>query len=591
MITVVTVFFAMLSNGFPEEEDVLWLDYSASQRDYAETVAMMGLMKNGDNVFASALSDYTPRGGKADLTIVLCRTDGRALDPSGISPLMIAQGPSDCYTLLFNSDLAALKAVDALNLRSGILYAELDAEVRAIGETETAEGTGEEIYTFASWGAAIMQYDSYIDFAKNWGSGYTTVAVIDSGVAYHAMINDHIRSTGYDYIDADDDPRNDEYGHGTGVAGIIVDCVQTLPVRIYPIRILGATGRGSVSNLCNGIREAITEGVDIINLSLELAKISEALDDAIEEARRAGITVVVAAGNHNIDTESISPAHIDSSGVIVVGATSRSSMGTEKWAGSNYGVSVDLYVPGESILCCSPAGGMLTATGTSMAAPHITALCAMMKLIHPGLAPSQLEMRVTAAVDKWVNPYSLPSFQRIIPNSTGFCLNTLHLTVDDEITLPTRALPETAFEKIQYESSDESIVCADNGKITAIHEGNAVLSFECTGIEAYCFDVIVSSEPVQHVIELPRMITEISAELLLDDDQIEKVILPEELTAIGDRAFKGCTALCSLYIPATVEQIGTDAFEDTVLFVYEDSAALQYAIENEQQYITLFKEQ
>jgi subtilisin family serine protease len=132
------------------------------------------------------------------------------------------------------------------------------------------------------------------------------------------MLVGRMTESGYDYVDADDDATNDPFGHGTAVAGILADCTDGAPVGIYPIRVLNASGSGTVSNLVLGIREAIGKGVTVINLSLESGAIRQALDDAILDAVADGITVVVAAGNKGIDTAGVSPAHIDASGAIVL---------------------------------------------------------------------------------------------------------------------------------------------------------------------------------------------------------------------------------------------------------------------------------
>ena len=135
----------------------------------------------------------------------------------------------------------------------------------------------------------------------------------------------------------------------------------------------------------------IFDGVDVINLSLACESISGALDSAILDAVNAGVTVVAAAGNSNINVSTISPGHLTDPGVLIVG--SAETDGT-KSSYSNYGESVDVYTYGSVIKCCSKTGGYAYNTGTSMAAPHVSGLAAVLALTHMGITPQETETRI-----------------------------------------------------------------------------------------------------------------------------------------------------------------------------------------------------
>jgi uncharacterized protein YjdB len=139
------------------------------------------------------------------------------------------------------------------------------------------------------------------------------------------------------------------------------------------------------------IFDAADAGCDVINLSLGGVynpTVYLLYNYAISYATSSGSVVVCAAGNEASNTGNYVPACLPISGLIVTasvgGSLSRSSF-------SNYGSEVDVTAPGEDISSCNYTGGFISLSGTSMAAPHISAACAMIKLSHPGYSPSQIE--------------------------------------------------------------------------------------------------------------------------------------------------------------------------------------------------------
>lgn len=100
----------------------------------------------------------------------------------------------------------------------------------------------------------------------------------------------------------------DDNGHGTAVASIIA---KNSDAYIMPIKIANSDGKGTVLSLYLAIQVAIENNVDIINLSMTTSS-SELLSSIIEEADKAGIKVVVSAGNESANVENYAPANIDS---------------------------------------------------------------------------------------------------------------------------------------------------------------------------------------------------------------------------------------------------------------------------------------
>lgn len=580
-VGVMNVFmFVLFMLIFPNiaHADTLVYDFSNDFRTYAQMVAAF-------NLDQSVLQTERSENEKSPATVsnfaLLGKTDGRRMDFSEVFPLYVVLGPQNCFTLFFSSKEVLLNAVDVLRKTDGILYAEADCEVYANSMEDAPE---KPTHSFHSWGAEQMNMDLYLDYVDSWGKGSASVAVIDSGVFPHSLIRGKLLTSGYDYVDGDDDSSNDLFGHGTNVAGIIADCAQDESVYIYPIRVLNSSGNGKMSNVVNAVREAKSRGVTVINLSLESSVMSEALDDAILEAVTSGIIVVVAAGNNSCNTSEVCPAHLTNSGVIVVGAAEGANGSPARAAYSNYGASVDIYAFGTGISCCSRSGGYSNETGTSMAAPHVSALCALMHLIHPGLSPGQAENRLKRAAFG-SNGVIVPDSQLMIPSSRGFFLAAIRLCLGDIIPLPVSAYPLSASETISYSSSDNQIIRYENGALSAVGQGSAYVTVSCKGFE----DQVIPVSVVNYTgssFSLPRSIV-IEDEAFLGITALTKMSIPDSVVEIGNRILEECSSLNYVFIPSSVETIGENAFSNAVIICQYGSKIYQYAVAHELKYITV----
>ena len=134
------------------------------------------------------------------------------------------------------------------------------------------------------------------------------VAVVDTGVdSTHPFLKGRILS-GYNLVDGDN-TQQDGHGHGTHVSGTIVDCTPGLDISIIPVRVLNDNGSGYDSVIGLGIRYAVDQGANVINLSLGGYGHSENIGEQIDYAISKNVTVVVAAGNESDNTELYCPAH------------------------------------------------------------------------------------------------------------------------------------------------------------------------------------------------------------------------------------------------------------------------------------------
>ena len=546
--------------------EITYIDASGDQSAYGQQVAQLNRAAQRTGLLMLPNSQQErPRFA------VLCRTEGEAFSFASVLPLTVVAGPHDCFTLYFGTETAADQAVEELSSAPGIRYAERDAEVTACSESE---------YSFSSWGAVAMNYRDYLSYASEWGHGSATVAIVDSGVYMHSDLVGRILESGYDYIDADTDATNDLFGHGTNVAGIVADCTAHESVYLYPIRVLNATGGGSISNVTNAVREATEKAVDVINLSLESTKMSAALDDAILDAVNAGITVVAAAGNKSMDTSQVSPAHLSNVGVIVVGSAEKDG---NRSSYSNFGASVDVYAYGSGIRCCSRTGGYASATGTSMSAPHISALAAMLRLVHPGLSPVGVETRIVCAADS-TREINVPDLSRMIPERFGFRLSQLRLDREETLQLSQKALPETALESVSYTSSDETVLRIEDGKLIPVQAGTASVTANCTGLEGASFAVQIEDFGGTKL-TLPSGLSQVEDEAFYGDEEIQFVVFGEGTEMLGEYVLEECGALRIVILPESLTSIGNNSFSGAVILCPEGSFADQYVQENGIQYV------
>lgn len=223
------------------------------------------------------------------------------------------------------------------------------------------------------WGISKIQADKTFDLAA---ANKIKVGVIDSGIELnHPDLVDNIKG-GFNTI-KHGDSYNDDYGHGTHVAGIIaannntIGVVGVAPqVELYAIKILDSNGNGYLSDLIEGIDWSIKKKLQVINMSFSLVD-SQTLHDAIIKAYQAGIVEIAAAGNSYSNPVGYPAAYPE---VISVSSTDEND---QLSIFSSTG-KVDIAAPGSNIYSTYKGSFYATESGTSMSAPHITGAVAVL---------------------------------------------------------------------------------------------------------------------------------------------------------------------------------------------------------------------
>ncbi len=272
------------------------------------------------------------------------------------------------------------------------------------------------------------------------GNSKITIAILDSGVdiTHPDLVNNIWTNSGeipgngidddrngyiddvhgWDFVNGNNDPEPkfqtgwNETGalHGTVVAGIAdaegnnAQGVAGVSwhVKIMPVKTLGDDGIGSTLTVAQGVKYAVENGADIINLSFVGSDNSIILANAIADARASGVVVVAAAGNDNLNLDATRQYPVCNTGVIGVASTDQND---QKTSFSNYGSCISISAPGidmTSTLFVSPEHGLSSYYGggwygTSTSAPFISGALALAKSVNPNMSGTELESALRGA--------------------------------------------------------------------------------------------------------------------------------------------------------------------------------------------------
>lgn len=289
------------------------------------------------------------------------------------------------------------------------------------------------LYTFSTQDALYPQwYTSAIRADDIWdetiGSASTTVAVIDTGFALnHEDLVGRWADGGYDFYNNDADPsagttnlNGSGVSHGTLTAGLVgatgdngvgVASVNW-KTKILPLQALSDSGSGWTDDVTAAVNYAVTQGVDVINMSMGTSGSDPILEQAIDNAVDAGVTVVAAAGNCGSSSyayqgcsyqgEVLYPAVLPN--VIAVGATDSSNNRSDF---SSYGSPVDVMAPGQGSIKSTmwtknnqTSAYSSSLAGTSFASPIVAGVVALKIGQEPAITPAEVRSELISSANK-----------------------------------------------------------------------------------------------------------------------------------------------------------------------------------------------
>jgi thermitase len=340
--------------------------------------APAGAVSNVENVAAGAPALPMEEAGESDGVTRLYVSTSRNARVGVVAERMVGWG-----------DVVESEALAAL----GVIVIEvptenLEEQMKRIRNTSGVRYVETEQYVFATDvipndPAFNGQYAlKSIRAPQGWmystGEPSIVIAVLDSGVRMNHPDLQGKLVGGYDFVDGDATPQ-DGFGHGTHVAGIAAAATNngtgmagvSWGARIMPVRVLNNTGGGTFTNVALGIQWAVDNGAHVINLSLGGINYSAVLESAVEYAYNNNVLLVGSAGNGGGNLV-LYPAKFPQ--VIAVGA---SNFNDTPALFSNFGPELELAAPGDAIYSTLP-GGYGLQTGTSMSAPHVSGLAAVL---------------------------------------------------------------------------------------------------------------------------------------------------------------------------------------------------------------------
>lgn len=501
------------------------------------------------------------------------------------------------YTILqYDSEESAEAAKDSL-IADGF-NAEYDSVISGADVNSTES-------TSAAWGNDRIESKETLNVIKSSGKKLSevTVGVIDSGVDYtHPDLKDRIVDTSLNFSSSGKtDNCMDDNGHGTMVAGIVMQNT-TDNVKIKPYKVLNKDGKCATSQIISVVNHILAEkdAPSVINLSLvgeydKLDPFEKTLRSLIESLVGKGCTVIVAAGNESSDAGNFSPSNI--SNVITVSA---STSNNEKSYYSNFGSVVDIAAPGDNIYTTNLGGGYTSSySGTSFAAPFVTAAAATVLMLDNTLTSKEVENKIKDAAFPIVNStgtewcgagilnYSALYEDMLAPAPTfsqdsGAYNDIINLTASAESgytiryttdnTIPTLTHGETFDGTMTIDDSMSFVAVAINesGKSKYIPLSYSVIyladenDFEITdkgSIQSYSGDKksIIVPDTIKGITP-----TSVANKAFANSD-IKVIELPETIKTIGNSTFNKCTKLTSITAKG-VTKIGTFCFYcDTAL--------------------------
>lgn len=455
-----------------------------------------------------------------------------------------------------------------------------------------------------SWASDTIGFEAIKnDLATQIKDDYIQVAVLDSGVdTDHEIFEGRLIESNVNFSNSGkENSCEDDFGHGTHVAGIIVD--NTLSnVKIKPYKVLNNQGNGTESLIAIAIDLAVAEGADIINISIASDGEFQMMNESVNNAVANDVNVVVAAGNKKMDLTQhyISPACIESA--FTVSAVNEK---IELSSYSNYNGTIDIAAPGDNINSSYLNGGYIKLSGTSMATPQVSAALAVVYSIYPDKTAKEAEdllceYAITLDENEGINKFGagLLYLKYILeekPTTADPVFSVDSCTFTNSFSLSI-SCPEPNATILYVISDNENVVVNFlNGEI---YKSQLKISLDTTIyavaiVKGKNFSSVVKKEYVrannsesdlydisstgliqgyfgkETDLIIPKKIRGItvkgvSTAAFKDNENIHSVSLPDTATRIYSEAFMGCTALESV-TGNGITQVEKNAFANSSL--------------------------
>ena len=487
----------------------------------------------------------------------------------------VVEGYNDLHIVQFDNSESAAEALEYYENNKLIEYAEEDALVTILDEQNVSDNQLFGYGNHLSWGSDFIGTDDYIDILESASElPEIIVGIIDTGIELnHEFIKDRIIKTAFNLSDTGiENSENDDNGHGTHVAGIVVDNT-TENVKIKSFKCLNSKGSGTLSSIVVAVDEAVESGVNIINMSLGARGKSKALEDSVNAAIKDGITVCVSAGNSGANCSNYVPANIE--GCITVAAIGEEFV-RPYW--SNWGEGIDIIAPGVLINSSYLGNTYKVLSGTSMATPFVTASAALFLSTDLNLSCEEICIGLEeCGNNNWTNRNDdTYYFQKPILYIGTINWSEIERTKTPEISIESGYYSDEIKVEITcdeeadiYYTLDGSRCTEDNGTlytepitintVTHLHS-MAIAQNKSKSLQAIAKYYITSTDPESNFeINENGIITEYigNNDYLTIPDTINGITVK----GIGDKVFIG-SSLVMINLPKTLNSVGYRAFRN-----------------------------
>jgi len=536
-----------------------------------------------------------------------------------------AEGYNGLHIYQYATEEDTINAYNYYDNLACVDYVEVDSIITptSVQDEKTNPSGVEDDFSYTSWGASSMGVEDYSNYLLN-NIGSTNlpelvVAVLDTGLdSDHSWFLNRIADGGANYSPSTSKTAyewEDVYGHGTHVSGIITDLTLS-NVKILPIKVMGDNGYGYQSSIVLGINYVVDlkeDGMNICAMNMSLGSSNgvgteehTSYTEALNNAYNKNILTIVAAGNNGSDVANHTPSNVTNA--ITVAAIGKSGNLYYRPNWSNYGSYVDVSAPGHQIVSAAVGGGVVSMSGTSMAAPHVAGAVALLysdntqnytktdieELLdstsidlgdagwdgYYGEGMVNIQYAYADLIDKVnfsnTNTDCTESFNLTLSTSTAN--TTIYYTLDGTNPSLTNGTKYTGPISITKTQRVKAIAYVLDGS-------NNVLSFSKVNSITYCF----YGEDVEGAFTVDAsgtltlyngILTDVTVPMQVDgvvitsiganafsSSSVQIVTLPSTVTTIGRNAFAGCSTVQAVYGPA-VTLIDMYAFNGCSSFMY-----------------------